>query len=146
MLKLAVPQLLFNKTGIYRIPGNLGVEKNLTNGPGSKQVLILTGYTADTLPAEEKSQLLKILGACKLQEADILILPAYSNALRKAAAIQKVLIFGDLSGMGAITFPKNRLTLLDGVQVIKTESLAVLSKNDVAKKQLWGELKKMFGL
>lgn len=146
MLKLQVPQLLFNKTPVYRLPADSGVEKILTNGANSKQVLILTGYSAGELPEAEKAQLLKILGACKLQEQDILITGEYSNAMRKAAGIQKVLIFGDGAAVGSLNFPKHRLTTVDGVQYIKTESLANLSKNDVAKKQLWGELKRLFGI
>ncbi len=142
MIKLEKPQILFEKSKIYRNNAASGA----INSNGKKEVLVLVEGGPEQIKAEEKEQLLKILGACKLKEEDVLMQGIYDAQVRKAAGVTKVIVFGEVHFSGNMQLPKVRLVNVDGLSVIKTEALSKISKSDAAKKALWLELKKMFGI
>ncbi|MFN8286183.1 MAG: hypothetical protein U0V74_05490 [Chitinophagales bacterium] len=142
MIKLEKPHILFEKSKIYRnSPTSTG---NTVNG--KKTVLVLVEGGAEAIAAADKEQLLKILAACKLKEDHVLIQGTYDAALRKASAVNNVIIFGEVPFSANMQLPKMKMVKIDGLAVIKAEALSKISKSDAGKKALWMELKKMFGL
>lgn len=155
MLQLTTPSLVFNNKKVYKTAVNAeNTEKSTgVQGNDAKEVVILfTSDANELLTGEERAQLLKIVNACKLKEEDVILVNAAFAKdvsltwLRKSFAVKTLIIFGEMEISRNLKLRKHYAYNIDGLQIVKSETLQKLFKSDADKKGLWMELKKMFGV
>ncbi|HLP51310.1 MAG TPA: hypothetical protein VK154_10530 [Chitinophagales bacterium] len=154
MLQLTSPSLIFNKKKLFKTA--VAVENSKTVGIEGKDaaetVLLFTSEAGELLKGEERTQLMKIVSACKLKEDDVVLVNAsfaknLSLAwLRKSFPVKTLIVFGDMEISKNLKLRKHYAYTIDGVQMLKSEPLQKLFKSDADKKALWMELKKVFGV
>lgn len=151
------PSLLYNKQTLYVIEGDTIFDLNqagvrLRKG---KEIVVLYYYPGLTEPPyDEWQQLVKILGACKLTEDDIVCINTANvkglswSSLSRALPISVVVMFGNLTGYlsANVQVHKHITYNLNGVQLVKSEPLSTLIKSQADKGNLWTCLKKVFNL
>ena len=152
MIELNRPELVFDKQKVYSTGSD--VENKTMTGvevkSGKEVVILFSQAPGETLQGEERSQLLKIITACKLKEEDIVLVntafaPNVSLSwLRKNFPVKTVMVFGDMALSKNLVLKKYFAYSIDGLKLVRSEPLARLLKSDADKKALWGELKKVF--
>lgn len=153
MLKLSNPALLWAKQKLVKT--GTGVQNKSQTGievKQGKEVVIVYRFTnGDFLAGEERTQLLKILGACKLKEDDVVLINAVQvqnvslSWLRSNFPLKTLLLFGDIEISKNFQLKKYFTYNIDGLQIVKSEPIAKLLTSAADKKALWEELKKIFG-
>ncbi len=153
MLKLSNPALLWAKQKLVKT--GTGVQNKSQTGievKQGKEVVIVYRFTnGDFLAGEERTQLLKILGACKLKEDDVVLINEVQvqnvslSWLRSNFPLKTLLLFGDIEISKNFQLKKYFTYNLDGLQIVKSEPIAKLLTSGADKKALWEELKKIFG-
>lgn len=154
---LSNPSLLYKKQALYVIDGHSVFD---VNQPGvrlkrGKEIVLLyhsPGLTEP--PTEEWQQLIKILGACKLTEDDVVCINTATvsglswSSISKALPVNLVIMFGDLTRYlsANIQVRKHFTYNLNGIQLVKTEPLSVLLKSQADKGNLWTCLRGIFKL
>ncbi|MBS1618248.1 MAG: hypothetical protein JST76_07000 [Bacteroidetes bacterium] len=120
---------------------------------GYNRVAVLYEYPeAEELPRDKVAFMAKVIEAgMKLQPAHTLTANLSYSALtlQKLAeeyGTQRVVIFGAdwISHLRNAHIDKNEICLLYGMRVLCTDTLDVINANDTAKKNFWGQLKKLF--
>ncbi len=152
MIKLPEEALvqLFKNEKIYVVP-ELDASAFLPVTQKKYQLLILCNGEKE-LPAEEQTQLNKIINALKLKEQDILKinLPASPpfHGIAQKIDFENLLVFGFTQCELAlnVTSPVFHLFTFSGKKIIFSESLGTLIENADARKMLWKQLQLMFGL
>ncbi len=99
----------------------------------------------DSIPETDKVLLTKILGALKLSLAAVQCItrPAFSVTDFKSNPLLYIISFGSSYAESQVLYePMEK----DGIQLILSESLTVLTADDSKRKNLWAGLKKMYGL
>lgn len=144
---------IYKKDKLYDIP-SAGAKTALPVKPASyNRVAVLYEYPESAeLPADKASFMNKIIEAgMKLQPDQTLItnLSHTSLTLQKLSeeyGTQRVVIFGAdwIGHLRNAHIDKNEICLLYGMKVLTTDTLDVINTNDGAKKNFWGQLKKLF--
>ena len=152
MLEISNPVQLFSKQKLIKT--NSHVENKPTAGievKKGKEVVILYRFDGgEFLAGEERAQLLKIMGACKLKEEDVVLVNTAVaksitlTALRERFALKTLLVFGEIAVSQNFELKKYHTYQLDGLQIVKSEPIAKLIKSPADKKALWEELKGVF--
>ena len=152
MIQISRPALVFDKQKIYRTQSD--VEKKALQGiegkDGNKIMVLFSSATSETLQGEERTQLLKILTACKLKEDDVILVNAAVTKnsslkwLRKNFQLHTLIVFGEIEISKNLALKKYHTYHIDGLQIIKSEPIAKLIKSAPDKKALWEELKGVF--
>lgn len=155
MLELTSPGLIFARKTVIKTPTGLENAPNAAGiqGNDAAQTVILFNNEADELlKGDERTQLMKIVAACKLKEENVLLVnAAYAKGvsvdwLRKKYPVSKLIVFGDFEISRNLKLKKHWAYTIDGLQIVKTEPINRLFKSDADKKALWMELKKMYGV
>src|ERR1043165_2100827 len=154
MLQISRPDLLFSKQKLF----NTGTGVENVKGTGiqaqnGKEVVALYSFAAKAhLEGEERTQLFKILTACKLKEEDVVLgnlafaSQASVNWLRQQFPVKTLIIFGDLPVGRNLQVAKCHTFIIDGVNIVRSEPLSKLLTSAADKKSLWDELKVVFGV
>jgi hypothetical protein len=154
MLELSNPALLWAKQKLVKT--STGVQNKSITGievKQGKEVVVVYRFTAgEFLAGEERTQLLKILGACKLKEEDVVLINVAQvqnvslSWLRSNFPIKTLLVFGDIEISKNFQLKKYFTYNIDGLQIVKGEPIAKLLTSGADKKALWEELKRVFGV
>ncbi len=154
MLQITRPDLLFAKQKVFNI--TTGVENpkpiGIQGKKGSETVILYSFTSREILGGEERTQLFKILTACKLTESEVTLVnlafapQASVSWLRSQFPVKTLIIFGDLPVGRNLRVSKNHTFNIDGINVIRSESLTTLLTSAADKKALWEELKIVFGV
>jgi hypothetical protein len=150
MLELLSPDLLFNKQKVFHLSNS--VLNTITN-TDKRSAVIIYDLPAEVLPAPLKEMLDKLIQACQFKPEGTIYLNARFSADVSLGHLQNtynptmILVFGEPTiSRNLPKLKKNFPYELSGVKILNAESLEALSKNDAAKKALWGVLKKMLGI
>lgn len=154
MLEISNPVQLFAKQKVVNTNSN--VENQLLTGIevkiGKEIVVVYRFDGGEFLAGEERTQLLKILDACKLKEEDVVLIntakvKSFSLAwLRSNFPVQTLLVFGEIEISKNFQLKKHFTCSIDGLKIVKGEALTKLIKSPNDKKALWEELRKVFGI
>jgi len=152
MLQITQPATIFNKQKIYST-GN-GVENKTMTGvevkAGKEVVILFSQPTSETLKGEERTQLIKIITACKLKEEDIVLVntafakTASLSWLRGNFPVKTVIVFGEIAVSKNLQLKKHVAYNIDGIKMVKSEPLTKLLTSGADKKALWEELRVVF--
>lgn len=152
MIHLQMPELLFAKNKLYKIATNNTAAVPEAVAANSNAHTVAVYESKGELSPAESEQLQKLLAACKLNASDVVLLNADSLTLNLGSLqgimprLQKVLLFGKVEGFTNFVPDKNRCYDLNGLKLLNAAPLSVLLTNANEKKQLWPELKEMFGV
>ena len=116
-------------------------------------VVIVFDSNTDSLPHQEKEQLIKILAALKLKEEDVVLIAQrlYNTSiaqLKKQLKATHLLVFSNNPNAVGKNFklPLFEIVELDGVQIIRSAPLMKIMHDNQLKAVLWNKLKLMFSL
>lgn len=155
MLQLTSPGLIFARKTVIKTPSGVESTPNLVGIQGndaSETIILFNNEAEELLKGDERTQLMKIVNACKLKEGNVLLVnAAYAKGvsvdwLRKKYPVKKLIVFGDFEISRNLKLKKHWAYTIDGLQLVKTEPINRLFKSDSDKKALWMELKKMYGV
>jgi hypothetical protein len=150
------PSLLYKKQALYSINNTSLFNVNqpgvrLKNG---NEIAILYNCLGSAEPpAEEWQQLIKMLSACKLTEDDVVCINTAMvsglswSSLLQALPVTLIIMFGDLADelSANINVAKYNTYQLNGVRLVRSETLATLTKSPPDKAALWNNcLKPIF--
>ncbi len=153
MLELSHPELLLkrDKVMITNAIGStiqMGVQLK-----GLKGVMIVFhSPKSEFLEGEERSQLMKIVSACKLAEDDVMLInTAFAKNvsfswLKNNLGAKAILVFGEIPLSNNLNLRKYEAYTIDGVRMVKSEGLTKLLGSQPDKKALWDQLRKIFGI
>lgn len=154
MLQIRRPATIFDKQKVYST-GN-GVENKTMTGvevkTGKEVVILFSQPATEILKGEERTQLIKIITACKLKEEDIVLVntafakTALLSWLRKNFPVKTLIVFGEIAVSKNLSLKKHIAYNIDGIKMVKTEPLTKLLTSGADKKALWEELRVIFGI
>jgi hypothetical protein len=149
MLRISNPSLIFMGQRLYHTANN--VEKPAI-APANYKIAFLY-QTNGELTGSLKEMADKLVVACKFKPEEAVYMPANANNITSIAIIKAnyganaLLIFGNISiSRNMAALKKNVPYELNGIKLLRTESLETLQKNGNEKMALWEGLKKMFGI
>lgn len=146
-------------SGIYKKDKLYAIHSPVAKTPappvpeGYNRVAVMYEYPeAEGLPEDKVAFMAKVIEAgMRLQPAHTITANLSYSALtlQKLAEeynTQRVVIFGAdwVSHLRNAHIDKNEICLLYGMKVLCTDTLDVINTNDTAKKNFWGQLKKLF--
>jgi hypothetical protein len=153
MLQIVHPAQFFGNQKVMKISGVAGKTCPGLEGAGLKGVMVVfSSENAEFLNGEEREQLMKIIGACKLKEEDVMLVnTAFGKNvnfswLKNKFNAKVMILFGDVALSNNLLVKKHRAYTIDGVRLVKSEDLSKLLKSQPDKKALWDELRKIFGI
>jgi hypothetical protein len=154
MLQITRPDLIFEKQKLFRTQRDVeNKDKRGIQIKDGKEVIVLySSPDNEALAGEERTQLFKIVNACKLKEEDVVLVNAafaknFSiNWLKSNFWLKTVIVFGDIALSKNLVIRKHVAYNIDGVNIVKSESLTKLLTSAADKKALWEELRKVFGV
>jgi DNA polymerase III psi subunit len=150
-MQLLYPQRVFHREKVFSISGNEKPQKGpISDGKGFRLVVVYENQ-AEVLPALLKDMLDKIILACKFGLEEVCYLNNRSSPLSFSQIItygpEVILIFGDFSiSRNMARLNKNSPYDLNGIKVLRAESLEKLEQMKAEKTVLWGSLQQMLGL
>jgi hypothetical protein len=148
MMELSNPAALFGGQKIYRLPAN--VEK-----PGHLKpykVIVVYGFSAPVLPAHLQALADKIIDSCRFSNNEALYVNAEAAEislgwLQNSYSPHLILVFGEIGlSRNLSALKKNVACQINGVKIIKTDTLEQLDKSKADKTAFWGALQKSMGL
>ncbi|MGL1889418.1 MAG: hypothetical protein OCD76_23085 [Reichenbachiella sp.] len=109
--------------------------------PKNQVVVLFSNSASETMKVEESAFLLKILSAVKMN-FELVDMVNVDLGVNKAHLYKKVVAFTPNHGLSAT---QKYQTLSGDQQVLLADDLTSIASSQDLKKQLWGELQKMFG-
>jgi hypothetical protein len=148
-LEIHYPELLFDRQRIYRISSSVDKKSEALN-----DCKLLVCYSSKIeLHSATTDMLNKLIGACKVSDADVVYLNLYNNDYSFADAINEynpevVLIFGEISlRSNMASLFKNHIFEIGAIKLIRTDSLDDVFNNKKGEKtNLWSALKQLYKL
>ncbi|MBS1496513.1 MAG: hypothetical protein JSU03_02500 [Bacteroidetes bacterium] len=122
-------------------------------GNNLKRILIIVNEEqAAFLPEGDLNFLIGVLAACKLTMADVALLNYFQNKgvkikeLNENLSPDKIIMFGtDTATLDIpLQFPNYQIQKYNNQVYVSAPSLSILSKDVMAKKELWKTLKTLF--
>ena len=154
MSQLTSPQMLFAKQKLFSIATEAqnNATKGIVGNNQSKVAALFCYPKTEILEGEERIQLVNILAACKLSEAEVVFvntafIPQFAlSNLRSLFPLQIIIQFGNFAISNNLNLSRHKSYTVDNIQFIKTESLETLIKDKKLKGQFWAELRKIFSI
>lgn len=147
-MQINSPQTLFQKQKIYRIKK----EQSLTVQDRPIKVIVLYENESAELPVSLADMLNKLILACKFNKEEALYINNKINPVSLAILYstyqpEVILIFGEMKLSNNLAgLKKNYPYEINGVKILRTETLESLEKIKAEKSALWESLQQMFGL
>lgn len=147
MLKLQYPELLFERTKVYKVSGHTAISDWKGFQPKSAKILLVFEQNAGSLSEATQQMLSKLVTACGFSDHEKLLINYTEKNLtltdiQNSIQPQMVLVFGDVKLGGNITsLAKNYPLPIGEVVFIKTEELGKLTADDKGKAALWKAIK-----
>ncbi len=147
-MQIASPQTLFQKQKVYKIDK----ERSLSIQKEPHKVIVLYEHEAAELPSTLLEMLNKLIQACRLKSDEVCYVNHKFNPISLADIQAKyktevVLVFGEIKLSNNLAgLKKNYPFEINGVKILRTETLSNLERIKTEKAALWGSLQQIFNL
>jgi hypothetical protein len=152
MIELKYPELIFDRTKIYKVGSNNGTLQPIDFGVKSPKIVLIFDGSSEKMSEAINQMLAKLVTACGFEETEKLLINSAEYQLslsdiQNRLCPKLVLLFGEIKLGGNIAGLKmNTPALLGGNVFIKADSLNKLVNHDAGKATLWKGIKQALTL
>ena len=152
MLKLNYPELLFERTKVYKVSDSEATSNWKDFTPKSAKILLVFEQKSTQLSEATQQMLTKLVTACGFSAHEKLLINSADKKIvlsdiQNLIQPQMVLVFGEVKLGGNITsLPLNYPLSIGQVVFIKTHELEKLTADDKGKAALWKGIKEGLNL